>query len=225
MTIRSFEAQLKQIDIHANPDNELVAIRWIPPELNLIGIGTDAVVVQSPDQKERAFKVYAPERLYKKEIEFDVYQRIGTSPYYCQCFRQREHSIELSYEEGPTLYECLERGIIIPGQVIADVEAARSYVISIGLNPRDIHLKNVLLQQGRAKIIDVSEYKKPGNDGRWDYLVQGYREFYHLVKGKKIPAWLMELVKKTYYMQVFDESTVSELGEKFVHLLGINKRE
>jgi len=220
MIISSFEAQLIKIDIHANVDNDPVTIHFLPPVFRLIGVGTDAVVVQHPALQERVFKVYAPERIYKKEIEFDIYQHIGPSPYYCQCFRQGENFIELSYEKGPTLYQCLERGIIIPWKVITDVEAARAYAVSVGLNPRDIHLKNVLLQQGGAKLIDVSEYKTPGNDGRWDYLVQGYKEFYHLVKGKKIPAWLLELVKNNYYMQVSDGFSVSEWGKTFIQFMG-----
>jgi hypothetical protein len=223
MTIRLLEAQLKQIDIHANPNNEPVTIHWIPPEFRLIGVGTDAIVVQRPDRKDRVLKVFAPERVHKKEIEFEIYQKIGNSPYYCKCFGHGENYIELSYEEGFTLYECLEQGINIPLKVISDVEAAGAHAVSVGLNPRDIHLKNILLQRGGAKLIDVSEYKKPGNDGRWDFLVQGYKEFYHLIKGKKIPAWLMELVKKTYYIQASDEFSVSEFGKKYIQFLGINR--
>ena len=57
-----------------------------------------------------------------------------------------------------TLFDCVLQGIHIPEQVINDVEDAREYVRNKGLNPRDIHLKNILLQNGRAKILDVSEY-------------------------------------------------------------------
>ncbi|MBA4492807.1 serine/threonine protein kinase [Paenactinomyces guangxiensis] len=225
MNINLIESQLKQIDFHVNPGNELVTIKWVPPVFHLIGWGTDAVVVQHPDGPDRVFKVFARERLHKKENEYDVYQRIGQSPYFARCFAKGENYLVLSYEEGPTLYQCLEQGIVIPEQVIADVEDARTYARSRGLNPRDIHLKNVLLQNGRAKLIDVSEFLQPGDDGRWDHLVQGYRDFYHLIKGKKIPSWVIELVKKTYYMQVTDEFSVSEFGRRFVQLLGLGKRD
>jgi len=67
-----------------------------------------------------------------------------------------------------------------------------------GLNPRDIHLKNILLQKGRAKIIDVSEYKKPGNDKRWEYLKEGYLDYYSIIDGKALPHWLIETVRKWY---------------------------
>src|SRR5690606_26217314 len=45
----------------------------------------------------------------------------------------------LSYEEGKTLFDCILEGIHIPEQVIQDVEEAREYARSKGLNPRDIH--------------------------------------------------------------------------------------
>jgi hypothetical protein len=65
-------------------------------------------------------------------------------------------------------------------------------------NPRDIHLKNILLHEGRAKIVDVSEYMKPGNDKRWEYLKEGYLKHYHLIDGKAIPHWILEAVRKWY---------------------------
>ena len=67
-----------------------------------------------------------------------------------------------------------------------------------GLNPRDIHLKNILLQNGRAKIIDVSEYVQPGNDFRWEHLKKVYEEHYHLIDGKSVPFWLLETIRKWY---------------------------
>ena len=70
----------------------------------------------------------------------------------------KDNYLVLSFEEGITLYDCLLQGIPIPKQAIKDVDDAREYVRQKGLNPRDIHLKNVFLQNGRAKIIDVSEY-------------------------------------------------------------------
>jgi hypothetical protein len=64
----------------------------------------------------------------------------------------------LSFEQGVTLYDCLLQGVRVPEQAIQDVEESREFVRSQGLNPRDIHLKNVLLQEGRGKVLDVSEY-------------------------------------------------------------------
>jgi hypothetical protein len=75
---------------------------------------------------------------------------------------------------------------------------AREFAFGKGLNPRDIHLKNILLLEGRAKIIDVSEYMKPGNDKRWEYLKEGYRAYYHLIDGKALPYWIIETLRKWF---------------------------
>ncbi len=219
MNLHMIERIIRQIEFHANPDNELVTIEKIPSELKLVGYGTDAVVVQHPDFPDKVFKVFADDRLYKIDQEFKVYQMLGDSPYFARCNGRGENYLLLSYEQGPTLYECLREGIEIPEQAVLDVEKGREEARKKGLNPRDIHLKNVILQQGRAKLMDVSEYLKPGNDKRWDYLVEGYYELYPLIRGRKIPAWLMESVKMMYKHNRSSFS-VGELGRKFIKLLG-----
>ena len=39
-------------------------------------------------------------------------------------------------------------------------------------------------KNGRAKIIDVSEYVQPGNDLRWEHLKKAYDQYYHLIEGE-----------------------------------------
>lgn len=210
MDIDSLNQKLSEISLQENKDNELVIIKNISDDFRIIGIGTDAVVVQPQDEADRVYKVYAKPNVDKKETEYHVYELLQNSPYFAKCFYTGENYLCLSYEQGPTLYECLEKGIKIPEQVIWDVKQAQKDAYQVGLNPRDIHLKNVLLQNGRAKLIDVSEYVLPGDDKRWEHLVQGYRDYYPLIEGKKIPSWLIESVKKAYYIQVDEEFSVSE---------------
>ncbi|MGA8943683.1 MAG: serine/threonine protein kinase [Thermoactinomyces sp.] len=219
MKLHTIKEVIRKIGFHANPDNELVTIEELPSELKLVGYGTDAVVVQHPDLPDKVFKVFAADRLHKLDQEFKVYQRLGESPFFARCYGRGENYLLLSYEQGPTLYECLRKGIEIPEQAILDVEKGREEARRKGLNPRDIHLKNVILQHGRAKLLDVSEYLKPGNDRRWDYLVEGYYEWYPLIRGRKIPDWLIDSVKRMY-KQNRSSFQVRELGRKFIKLLG-----
>lgn len=192
---------LSKINVYSNPNNEPVTIIGDVDELKCIGVGTDAAVFQFLTAPEYAFKIYAKDKVEKVKVEADVYTRIGDSPFFSAYFGSGENFIVLSYEEGKTLYDCILQGIHIPRQVVIDVENARQYVRSIGLNPRDIHLKNILLQNGRAKILDVSEYIQPGNDYRWEHLKKGYEEYYHLIDGKSVPAWVVETVRKWYNQQ------------------------
>lgn len=224
MDTGSVEQLIRAIRLKPNEGNQLISILHLPEEFELVGVGTDAVVVRHPKYPAIAWKVFAEERVSKKEAEYKVYQQLGRSPFFATCYFEGENYLCLSFEEGPTLYQCIEEGIIIPEQVIDDVDEACRYARKQGLNPRDIHLKNVLLQAGRAKLIDVSEYAKPGNDRRWDYLVTGYRHFYSLIRGKKIPTWLIELVKNAYYQQRDDQFSVVEFGQRFIQMLGLNKK-
>jgi hypothetical protein len=195
-------SELKKIRVCTHPDNRRVSVGELPPGFVLVGRGTDAAVVSHADWPGVVFKVYGADRLYKKQDEAAVYRRLGESPHFCRYLGQGDGFLVLSHEQGPTLYECLEKGIAIPPQAVEDVERIREYVRSVGLNPKGIHLRNVLLVNGRAKMVDVAEFLKPGNDRRWELLARGYRTLYPLIRGRKVPAWLLNLFKETYRLFV-----------------------
>ncbi|MBH0229699.1 serine/threonine protein kinase [Halobacillus yeomjeoni] len=189
---------LSQVTVHSSPNNGPVTIQGHPEGLRCIGVGTDAAVFQYLEAPLYAFKIFAEDKRSKVEIETNIYRKLGNSTYFPNFYASTPEYLVLSYEEGITLFDCVLQGVHIPCQVVDDVEEARDYVREIGLNPRDIHLKNILLQNGRAKIIDVSEYAKPGNDFRWEHLRKGYERHYHLIDGKCVPYWLVETVRKWY---------------------------
>jgi hypothetical protein len=216
------EQELKRIQIVASPENELVAVKSVPPVFHEIGRGTDAIVVSHPEFPGIVFKVYAKDRIHKKEKEWTVYQKLGNCPFYARCYGYGDHYLILSHESGPTLYECLELGIVIPERVIRDVEEAVDCARCQGLNPRDIHLKNVLLQKGRAKLIDVSEYMEPGRDRRWEHLVEAYYVCYPYIRGRKIPKWLMERVKRAYFNQGGNAFSLPSFVQNMKQRMGID---
>ncbi len=190
---------LEKIKVTASSDNEPVMIEGMAGGFRCIGVGTDAAVFQSLAAPEFAFKVYAEGKRDKLEAEAEVYARIGSSVHFSNCYGVVDRLLVLKYEEGPTLFDCLLQGVYIPAQAIQDVEDARQYIREIGLNPRDIHLKNILLQDGRAKLLDVSEYIKPGNDFRWEHLKKAYEEYYSFIEAKPVPFWLLETIRKWYH--------------------------
>ncbi|MYL35629.1 serine/threonine protein kinase [Pontibacillus yanchengensis] len=191
-------SSLSQITVSSNDNNEPVTIQSVPEDIKCIGIGTDAAVFQSVDEPLYAYKLYARDKVSKLKVEEEIYKRLGNSNFFSWCYDSYDNLLVLQYEEGLTLFDCLLQGIHIPKQVVNDVEEAREYVREKGLNPRDIHLKNILLQNGRAKIIDVSEYVQPGDDFRWNHLKRAYEEYYHLVDEKCVPFWVVETVRKWY---------------------------
>ncbi|WP_334314157.1 serine/threonine protein kinase [Aneurinibacillus sp. Ricciae_BoGa-3] len=168
---KEVETALGRIDVIENENNQTVTVFGNIENLHCIGIGTDAAVFRFDKVPSYAFKFYSTKALSKKEIEENVYTKLQGSLYFPKYFGSGTNYLVLSYEAGATLYDCLLQGVHIPKQVILDVENAREFVRNKGLNPRDIHLKNVLIQYGRGKVLDVSEYVKTGNDQRWEHLV------------------------------------------------------
>ncbi|QUG41639.1 serine/threonine protein kinase [Psychrobacillus sp. INOP01] len=209
---------LSKIKVFSNPNNEPVTISGDADDLKCIGVGTDAAVFQSLFAPTYAFKLYAKDKVNKVKVEANVYRILGNSPFFPTCFASYDEYLVLSYEEGKTLFDCILQGIHIPEQVVNDVEDAREFVRNKGLNARDIHLKNILLQNGRAKIIDVSEYTLPGNDFRWEHLKKGYEQYYHLIDGNSVPFWLVETIRK-WYNQRSNFSSYEEFTKIVLKLL------
>jgi hypothetical protein len=204
--------ELSRIELKKKVDSQEIVSK-IPGMFTVIGVGTDAVVVQHEMEPTFVYKVYVDEAKHKCEIEYNIYQELKDCKTFATCYEQGSNFLKLSYEQGPTLYQCLEEGIVINPEVIEEVEAARSYARTKGLNPRDIHLSNVIFQQGHAKLIDVSEYRETGNDYRWEHLVEGYHLFYSLIQGRKIPTMLLEAVKKLYKQEAEIEKFFAKLRE------------
>ncbi|EDL65497.1 hypothetical protein BSG1_00325 [Bacillus sp. SG-1] len=209
---------LNKLVIKANPNNEPVSIDGDAHGLLLVGTGTDAAVFRSMLLPHLAFKVYADEKRDKKAVEEYVYDRLGVSPYFSQKLGSGENFLVLSFVEGTTLYDCLLQGISIPPSVIVEVEEARDHIRRQGLNPRDMHLKNILLHDGKAKIIDVSEYVQPGNDKRWEYLKKGYEQYYRYIDGKPVPSWLMETVRVWFNQTKGPQFTFEDFMKKVLSL-------
>ena len=199
------EKELKKIKITSNGKNELVSVNTNSDTLECVGVGTDAAVFRFINNQKYAYKVFSDDKVDKIKLESAVYLKLGYSEYYPEYFGNGSNFLVISHEEGITLYDCLLKGIHIPKKIINDVDNARKHAFEKGLNPRDIHLKNIIFNEGRAKIIDVSEYMKPGNDKRWEYLKEGYHEYYHLIDGKALPHWIIETVRK-WYNQSHSES-------------------
>lgn len=217
-------ASLEQITVTSTDDNEPVTIRGEYEGFTCVGIGTDAAVFRSPDDPEVAFKVYASTKADKAEAEARVYEALGESSYFPRCYGTYGNILVLSFESGITLFDCVLQGVHIPKRVVDGVEEAREYVRSVGLNPRDIHLKNILLQDGRAKIVDVSEYILEGNDYRWEHLKKGYDEFYSLIDGRAIPFWVVETVRKWYHQWVNRPSTIEDFMAMLSKFIPFNKQ-
>lgn len=213
--------ELSKVIVISNGKNELVTVKGNLDKFECIGLGTDAAVFRHAYAPRYAFKVFSNDKLEKIELENKVYLKLSNSEYFPVYYGRGFNFLVISYEEGITLYDCLLKGIHIPKQVIQDVDNARDYVLNRGLNPRDIHLKNILLHEGRAKLLDVSEYMKPGNDNRWEYLKEGYNQHYHLFDGKALSYWIIESARIWYNQEKVGSFNVQDFIKEHASLLRI----
>jgi len=189
---------LRQLDIESvNPRNPVVA-RDVPEPWELVGAGNYAVVLSHPQFNGLVVKVYAPDRPGLEE-EAEVYRRLGRHPAYSECYHAGERYLILRRLDGITLYNCVLIGIPIPRQAVEDIDAALHYARRKGLNPHDVHGKNVMIKDGRGYVVDVSDFLKQEPCSMWDDLKKAYDRFYYPVfHHKRIPEWMLTAVRKIY---------------------------
>ncbi|MEK4027182.1 MULTISPECIES: serine/threonine-protein kinase [Bacillaceae] len=210
---------IEEIEVQAGEGNVPVKVRSVPDKLRCIGEGTDAAVFVHSLNPKYAFKVYAKGKEHKKENEVRAYEKLAGLPYFPVFYGSGSRFIVISFEPGIHLYDCLVTGTYISPEVIGQVDQAISEARKAGLNPRDIHLKNIILQENRVKLIDVSEYVKPGNDQRWEHLKEAYRLYYPIIASRQISPKFLEFVKGQYEKQKYSNFSLRRFGRLFTVLL------
>lgn len=160
-------------------DDPVVAHR-VPPPWTLVGCGNYAAVVAHPEFPAVVVKVYAPGRP-GFEAEVEVYRRLGHHPSFSECFHAANGYLVLRRLHGVTLYDCVHRGIAIPERVIGDIDAALEYARTQGLHPHDVHGRNVMLEDGRGVVVDVSDFLEQEDCSKWRDVKRAYRWFYRPV--------------------------------------------
>jgi predicted Ser/Thr protein kinase len=191
---------VKAVRVRSVNRKDPVDVREHPANWRCIGVGNTAAVFQPKDRPDLAVKVYADTHAHIAKEEAEIYEQLGDSPYFPRFYGFGDHFLVIEYKQGINLYDCLLQGIFIPEQVVRDVEEAIAYARARGLNPADIHVKNILVHQGRGCLIDVSDYRKKGDCKRWETLKKAYYDYYlELYKpGLTVPSWLLETIRKWY---------------------------
>lgn len=191
---------LPQIQLTAlSPFNPILVING-SNSWKTIGSGNYAGVFAHDSNPEWVVKVYGrnPEEL-KKEI--DVYKRLGYHESYSSLYAYGENYLVLKRLEGITLFDAVVKGKPIPETVIEDIEVGLAYARLVGLNPYDVHGKNVVMYKGRGYIVDVSDFYKQGFCHKWHDLKKAYYKIYRPFIYKHhppIPFFIVEGVRKGY---------------------------
>ena len=194
------EELLTQIQIHSSLAHNPVVVEPVPSPWQLLGAGNYAAVFWHPDYPQQVVKVYAPD-LAGFEKELTVYRQLGAHPAFSECLYAGVNFLVLKRLPGKTLYDCVIQGVSIPKQVIEDIDRALLYARQQGLNPSDVHGRNVMMSAGRGLVVDISDFLHPGNCPKWQHLKQAYFWLYcPIIRPLKlrIPHSLLNMVRKGY---------------------------
>src|SRR5699024_2866521 len=81
-----------------------------------------------------------------------------------------------------------------------EVDCALSLASDMGLNPSDIHLRNIIITPNDdIKLIDVARYRQKKECRQWNDLKNAHHQFYRkYFFMRKIPAFLLNSVAFLY---------------------------
>lgn len=181
------------------PHNPVIVHQVLEP-WQLLGTGNYAGVFYHSDYCDLVVKVYAPGRSGWEE-ELEVYRRLGSHPAFSECFYAKDNFLVLKRLYGITLYDCMNRGLKIPQQVIEDIDRALEYARSCGLYPHDVHGRNVMMLEGRGLVVDVSDFLREEPCLAWEDLKKAYYWLYlplfswHRLS---LPYFILDLVRTSY---------------------------
>jgi len=197
---RIYQDLLPALQLESRDPHDPIVVHQVPPPWQLLGAGNYAAVLAHPDAPAWVVKVYAPDRPgFEEEVE--VYRRLGDHPAFSRCQYAGDNFLVLRRLEGVTLYDCARLGLRIPPRVIRDIDAALAYARSRGLNPHDVHGRNVMMHEGRGLVVDVSDFLHPGDCRAWADLKRAYYWIYLPVIAPlrlRLPDWLLNGVRKGY---------------------------
>ncbi|OIK11066.1 serine/threonine protein kinase [Bacillus sp. MUM 116] len=199
--IRLIENELlPYIQLNSNHPFDPIQVRNQSKSWKTIGNGNYAGVFLHGSNPGCVVKVYGrnPEEL-KNEIH--VYKQLGKHETFSKLIAYGENYLVLKKLEGITLYDAIIKGIPIPESVIKDIDRGLEYARSVGLNPYDVHGKNVVMFEGKGYIVDVSDFYKDGYCSKWDDLKQAYNKIYKpflLKLHPPIPFFILDGVRKGY---------------------------
>lgn len=167
--------------------------------LQLIGTGRSAFVFKVKNEPV-ALKVFFHDKAHIAKEEAAIYRKLPPSSYYPALHEAGKNYIVIDYLDGHTLFQHLENGIYIQEEKIHAINEALEMARKVGLNPSDIHLKNIIITStGEVKLIDVARFRQTKNDRQWDDLQKAYFKGY--VKSyfpKRIPRALLNCIAAVY---------------------------
>lgn len=173
------------------------------PSLEIIGIGRSAVVFKIKSTS-MALKIFPPVFEHIALEEAKIYALLEGNNFFPSLYEAGNNYLLIDYISGYTLYDCLLKGIPLTELNIKKVDEALHSVKRLGLNPSDIHLRNIMLtSEGTIKLIDVARFRQTTYDSQWDDIKLALSTMYFKkYTPKKIPACILNGIAFLYKKRV-----------------------
>ena len=197
--MKSYQA-LAETVIISDQNNRLIQS---DDSLTLVGTGRSAYVFRI-ESSNKVIKIFFPRFVHVAKEEADIYKELQGIDYYPSVYESGTNYIVMDFIEGLTFFECITNGKKITPNHICEVDYALSLARDRGLNPSDIHLRNILItSQGEVKLIDVARFRQKKSCTQWQDIKKAYYQLYYKrLFPKKIPAPLLNSVAFLYKKQL-----------------------
>ncbi|MFP3728924.1 serine/threonine protein kinase [Priestia filamentosa] len=188
------------IELKSTHPHEPIQVIKKPDNWNCIGTGNYAAVFLRSEEDEFVVKVYARGKETIEE-EAKVYKKLGIHAAFPFLIHKGPNYLVLKRIRGITLYNAIMQGVKIPPKVIEDINKALKYAKKRGLNPVDVHGKNVMMYEGRGYVVDVSDFLKEEADTKWTDIAKAYYKIYMRTLYKHpipVPNFVLNLIRRSY---------------------------
>ncbi|MDQ0220433.1 protein kinase family protein [Peribacillus cavernae] len=167
--------------------------------LEFIGEGRSAYVFRIRSTN-KAIKVFFPDHVDIAREEAEIYEMLRGISYYPTLYESGRNYLVIDYIEGLTLFECLVQGIPITSDNIKEIDQALLLAKQKGLNPSDIHLRNIFItSEKEIKVIDVARFRQTKKCRQWNDLKSAfYRVYLKRFFPKKIPVSILNFIAALY---------------------------
>ncbi|MBM7577976.1 protein kinase family protein [Jeotgalibacillus terrae] len=165
----------------------------------LIGVGRSAAVFKIAGE-QKVIKVFFPGLEGVAAEEAHIYGLLSDSEFYPRLYDSGMNYLVIDFIEGKTFFQCLTAGIQIKKKYLDEVDEALGVARNAGLNPSDVHLRNIILKpDGHIMMIDLARFRQvKDHDQQWEDLKKVWRYYDHRYFPKKIPESLLNIAAFIY---------------------------
>ncbi|MGV2940249.1 protein kinase family protein [Mesobacillus sp. LC4] len=167
--------------------------------LRLVGEGRSAFAFRI-NGTDLVLKVFFPQFEKVAAEEAGIYKELAGIPFFPTLHESGRNYLVMDYVRGMTLYQCLANGMPIAAGHIEEVDHALKLAREKGLNPSDIHLRNIIITpDDEVKLIDVARFRQMKQCSQWEDLRSAFYKYYRSERfPKKVPEPAINLIAFFY---------------------------